>query len=185
LYCFPIFTSSSFLLLFLHFSPFFFTSFPSFFPPCLFCSVSSPSKLRVQSLKGVKVKLSLYEGVWGSGCIHPHFIDIGTSWRWLVSFTPRPLHPRERATGTHCIGGWVDPRAGLDDMEQRKFLTLPGLELRPLGRPARCHKKRPYQYWTSLNYKLKQKGGEQKRKDIDAMRFDYSPRLRRMNRLIY
>jgi hypothetical protein len=31
----------------------------------------------------------------------------------------------------------VDPKAGLDDMEKRKFLTLPGLELRPLDRPAR------------------------------------------------
>jgi hypothetical protein len=31
----------------------------------------------------------------------------------------------------------VDPRVSLDDMEERKFLTLPGLELRPLGRPAR------------------------------------------------
>jgi hypothetical protein len=30
----------------------------------------------------------------------------------------------------------VDPRAGLDDVEKRKYLTLPGLELRPLGRPA-------------------------------------------------
>jgi hypothetical protein len=31
----------------------------------------------------------------------------------------------------------VGPRAGLDDIEKRKFLTLPGLELRPVGRPAR------------------------------------------------
>jgi hypothetical protein len=31
----------------------------------------------------------------------------------------------------------VDPTAGLDDMDKRKFLTLPGLELIPLGRPAR------------------------------------------------
>jgi hypothetical protein len=31
----------------------------------------------------------------------------------------------------------VGPRAGLDDVEKRKFLTLPGLELRPLARPAR------------------------------------------------
>jgi hypothetical protein len=30
----------------------------------------------------------------------------------------------------------VGPRAGLDDVEMRKFLTLQGLELRPLGRPA-------------------------------------------------
>jgi hypothetical protein len=43
----------------------------------------------------------------------------------------------ERAPGTHWIGGWVDPRAGLDDVEKRTFLTLPGLELLPLGRPAR------------------------------------------------
>jgi hypothetical protein len=26
--------------------------------------------------------------------------------------------PGERAPGTHWIGGWVDPRAGLDDMEK-------------------------------------------------------------------
>jgi hypothetical protein len=31
----------------------------------------------------------------------------------------------------------VGPRAGLDDVEKRKFLNLPGLELRPFGRPAR------------------------------------------------
>jgi hypothetical protein len=31
----------------------------------------------------------------------------------------------------------VDPRAGLDDVEKRKFLPLPRLELRPLCRPAR------------------------------------------------
>jgi hypothetical protein len=31
----------------------------------------------------------------------------------------------------------VGPRTGLDDVAERKFLTLPGLELRPLCRPAR------------------------------------------------
>jgi hypothetical protein len=31
----------------------------------------------------------------------------------------------------------VDLRAGMDDLEKRKFLTLPGVELRSLGRPAR------------------------------------------------
>ena len=31
---------------------------------------------------------------------------------WVVSTAPRPLYPRERP-GTHCIGGWVGPRAGL------------------------------------------------------------------------
>jgi hypothetical protein len=33
-------------------------------------------------------------------------------------------------------GGWVDLRADLDDLEKRKFLILPGLELQPLCRPA-------------------------------------------------
>jgi hypothetical protein len=32
---------------------------------------------------------------------------------WVVNATLRPLYPRERP-GTHCIGGWVGPRAGLD-----------------------------------------------------------------------
>jgi hypothetical protein len=31
----------------------------------------------------------------------------------------------------------VGPRTGLGDMEKRKFLTLKGLELRPLSRPTR------------------------------------------------
>jgi hypothetical protein len=30
---------------------------------------------------------------------------------------------------THWIGGWADPRAGLDDVNKRKFFTLTGLEL--------------------------------------------------------
>ena len=32
---------------------------------------------------------------------------------WVVNATPRPLYPRERP-GTHCIEGWVSPRARLD-----------------------------------------------------------------------
>jgi hypothetical protein len=30
----------------------------------------------------------------------------------------------------------VNPRAGLDDVKKRKFLTPPGLELQSLGRPV-------------------------------------------------
>jgi hypothetical protein len=47
------------------------------------------------------------------------------------------LHPRGKSPGTHWIGGWVDPRADLDDVEKWKFLPPPGFELRPLGHPAR------------------------------------------------
>ena len=38
---------------------------------------------------------------------------LGARWGWVVNDTPRPLYLRERP-GTHCIGGWVGPGAGLD-----------------------------------------------------------------------
>jgi hypothetical protein len=55
---------------------------------------------------------------------------------WSTS-RPGRFNPGESASGTHWIGGCVDPRAGLDDVEKKRFLTLPRFELRPLGRPAR------------------------------------------------
>jgi hypothetical protein len=54
----------------------------------------------------------------------------------------------ERAPGTFWIGGWMGPTAGLDDVEKRKFLTLQGLELQPVGRPAR----------SQLSYRLRYPG---------------------------
>jgi hypothetical protein len=54
---------------------------------------------------------------------------------WSAS-RPSCFTPGERALGTHWKGGWVGPRTGLDDVEKR-FLTLSGLELRPLYPPAR------------------------------------------------
>jgi hypothetical protein len=55
---------------------------------------------------------------------------------WSAS---RPTHytPGERAPSSVWIGDWVNARVGLDDMERKKFLILPGLELRSLGCPAR------------------------------------------------
>jgi hypothetical protein len=51
-------------------------------------------------------------------------------WRrhWLkcvVSFTPRPLYPGERAPGTHWKGGWLDPRIGLNDVENKMYVVQP------------------------------------------------------------
>jgi hypothetical protein len=69
----------------------------------------------------------------GSGCIDPFFLTsalVGGEWSAsrLCRFTP----------GTHWIGSWVDPRAGLDDMEKWKIFTLKGLELPspPLVQPV-------------------------------------------------
>jgi hypothetical protein len=39
------------------------------------------------------------------------FFDLDTRWRWVVSFTPRPLTPRDKVPGTHWIGGWVGPQS--------------------------------------------------------------------------
>jgi hypothetical protein len=47
---------------------------------------------------------------------------------WSTS-RPGRFTPEERAHSTHWIGGFVDLRAGLENLEKRKFLTLPGLEL--------------------------------------------------------
>jgi hypothetical protein len=58
---------------------------------------------------------------------------------------PAALPRRERVPGIYWIGGWVDPRACLDDVK-KKFLILPGQEVRPLSRPARSQS--PYR----LNY---------------------------------
>jgi hypothetical protein len=54
----------------------------------------------------------------------------------VISFTPLPLYPQERVLCTHWIGVWVGPRAGLDDTETLKFLSIAELEFRPLGGPA-------------------------------------------------
>jgi hypothetical protein len=70
--------------------------------------------------------------------IHIFLISALVGGEWSPS-RPGLFTPGERAPCTHWIGGWVGPRAGLDDVEKRKFLTLPGLELQPLGRPACRH----------------------------------------------
>jgi hypothetical protein len=47
---------------------------------------------------------------------------------WSASH-PGLFTPWERAPSTHWIGGWVDPRAALNDVEKRKLSTLLGLKL--------------------------------------------------------
>jgi hypothetical protein len=62
---------------------------------------------------------------WGSGGITPQFLTSALDeGEWLVS-RPGRFTPGETAPGTHWIGGWVGPRAGLDRVEQRTNLFLP------------------------------------------------------------
>jgi hypothetical protein len=66
-------------------------------------------------------KHSAMKTYWGSGCIAPRILEHGTRWRWVVSFTLRPLCPKERTPGTHWIGGWVGSRTVLETVVKRKF----------------------------------------------------------------
>jgi hypothetical protein len=64
---------------------------------------------------------------------------------------PPVISHQERAPGALWIGSWVDSRATLDDMEKRKFLSLPGLELRCPCRPGRSQSLYRLRYPSSLH----------------------------------
>jgi hypothetical protein len=75
------------------------------------------------SVTKVKGKVVRHEHVWGSGCIDPHFLDLGTSWRWVVSFTPLPPYPKgksprypleRRLGGPQSWSGWRGKEKILD-----------------------------------------------------------------------
>jgi hypothetical protein len=67
-----------------------------------------------------------HEDVLGSGGIAPRILNLGTRWRWVVGFTPRPLYPQgksprypldRRLGGTRAVLGAVD--------EEKNSLPLP------------------------------------------------------------
>jgi hypothetical protein len=64
-----------------------------------------------------------------------------------------PQHYLEVSGHLHAVtywrGGWLDPRTVLEDVEKRKFFTLPGLELRLLCCPVPTDGATP-----APNYKL-------------------------------
>jgi hypothetical protein len=37
-----------------------------------------------------------HDDVWVSGCIDEHLLDLSTSWRWMVNFTPLPFYSRRK-----------------------------------------------------------------------------------------
>jgi hypothetical protein len=60
------------------------------------------------------------------GRIDPRILGLGTSWRWVFSFTSRPLYLRGKSPR------YLWDRTGLDDVGKTIILPLLGLELRPL-----------------------------------------------------
>jgi hypothetical protein len=59
---------------------------------------------------------------WDNGVIASRifFTSALNGGEWSAS-RPGSFNPRERAPGTHWIGGWVGPRAGLDAVVERKI----------------------------------------------------------------
>jgi hypothetical protein len=54
--------------------------------------------------------------------IHTFLTSALAGGKWSAS-RPGRFTPGETAAGTHWIGGWVGPRAGLDDVKKRKFYS--------------------------------------------------------------
>jgi hypothetical protein len=66
-------------------------------------------------------------------CIDPRFLNHGTSWRWVVSFTPRSLYPLVPI-------GYEDglaPEPVWTTWRNENSWPYRNSELRPVGRPAR------------------------------------------------
>jgi hypothetical protein len=67
---------------------------------------------------------------WGSGSIAPRILDLGTRWRWMVNFTPRPLCPHGKSPWYPLDRrlGELQSRSGRGSEEKNPH-PLPGLEL--------------------------------------------------------
>jgi hypothetical protein len=63
---------------------------------------------------------------WGSGGIAPTFLTLALEGGEWSASRPGRFTPGEIATGAYWLG-WVGPRAGLDAVEKRKILPLPGI----------------------------------------------------------
>jgi hypothetical protein len=71
----------------------------------------------------------------GVGCIdHVFLTSVLVGGEWSIA-RPGRFTPGERTPGTHWIAR-VGPRASLDSVEKRNFMTLPGLELYRLRYPG-------------------------------------------------
>jgi hypothetical protein len=72
----------------------------------------------------------------GSGGIAPPFLTSALDGGERSASLPDHFTPGEVAPGAHWTGDWVCHRAGLDTVEKRKILPLPGIEPQPV---ARCY----------------------------------------------
>jgi hypothetical protein len=81
--------------------------------------------------------------------IAPSILNLGTRWRWDISFTPRPLCPGKITPYSHWIGDWVYPRASLHAVRNSKRKIL---SLSPHGTEPRSSSPQPTRYTTELTH---------------------------------
>jgi hypothetical protein len=62
-----------------------------------------------------------HEGVWGNKSIDPHFLDLGTSWRRVVSFMPGSLYPRGKSPRYSLDRSLVGPDSRSRQYEEEKI----------------------------------------------------------------
>jgi hypothetical protein len=87
--------------------------------------------------------------MYGDVSIHIFLTSALIGGDWSAS-RPGRFTQGETTRGTHWMGCWVGTRTSLDDVEKKKFVTLPGLELRHITHPA--HSQSLYRLWyASMN----------------------------------
>jgi hypothetical protein len=85
------------------------------------------TQIKVNAKLSLRYDMKTHGGGGRSGLIAPSFlISALDGGEWSASGSSY-LTPGERATGTHWIGGWVGPTAGVD-VEKRKIFPLMGFE---------------------------------------------------------
>jgi hypothetical protein len=58
---------------------------------------------------------------WGSEDLTPRILNLGTRWRWVVSFTLQPLYCQGNSPGCPLVWGWIAPRGG--KANRNKWIT--------------------------------------------------------------
>jgi hypothetical protein len=84
-------------------------------------------KKKAQNVVESKAKQSSpptrHVGAWGERtCSSYSFLTSALDWGEWSASRPGCALPRGKDPGTHCTGGWVGPRAGLDTEDRGKIL---------------------------------------------------------------